>query len=92
MDIHNTLEVVDVMDALAADVKAAKADGVLNIWDSPKFANLITKGRKALDDSAQIVLELKDLDDTEIQTLVGRLMAAASSLLDALISPPAVKA
>lgn len=91
MDIHNTLEVVDTMDATAAAIKAAKADGNVNWMDTPKFVAVIPLARKALQDSEQIKLELQDVDSKEAQILFDRLFKAATALMDAVLTAPTKK-
>lgn len=91
MDIHNTLEVFDMMDALAKAMKASKADGHVGWLDAPKFAALLPAARAALDKSEDIVPELAELSQGEAQIVLDRLMKAATALMDAVLTAPAKK-
>lgn len=91
MDIKNTLEVIDTIDATAKAIKSAKADGNVNWLDTPKFAAVLPTALAAVRDSEQIKLELQDLDAKEAQEVVDRLFKAATGLLDAVTSGAAKK-
>ena len=91
MDIHNSLEVFDCMDAIAKAMKAAKADGHVDWLDAPKFAGLILTARTALDNSEDIVPELSDLSEDEAKILVGRMIRSATALMDAVLTVSTTK-
>jgi hypothetical protein len=90
--IAQTLELLYAVDALAKCIVEAKKDGVLNIWDAPKFAALILPAKKAVEGADQISLEMKDLDPVEIQTVVNKMFESVSALASAVISKPAAPA
>jgi len=88
MDIKNTLELVSVLRVLGECLKKAREDGEMNIWDIPKFAPMISAGRKALEDSEQVKLEIKDLDEEETQQILEALLQAVMALSGAILSTP----
>lgn len=91
MDIKNTLEVFDTLDALAKAVLDAKADGKVNYLDAPKLGPVVSAALKAVDGSELVVPELKELDEKEIATIVVRANAAIKALVVALGTAPAKK-
>jgi hypothetical protein len=86
--ITQTLELLYAVDALAKCLAEARKDGVLNIWDTPKFATLILPAKKAIDGADQISLEMTDLDQAEIQTVVNKMFESITALASAVISKP----
>jgi hypothetical protein len=78
--VQNILDVVDLVEVLAADIVAARADGSIGWFDVPKFADVIPALNKALDGANQIVDEVKDLDGDEIKVVLKRLITALNAL------------
>ena len=83
--VKNTLELIDLVGVVSADIVAAKADGAITWFDLPKFSDVPGALNAAIDGADQIVSELKDLDKQEGQILVLRLLAAANDLSRAII-------
>lgn len=75
MDIHNTIEVLKLIDSIALAVKDP------SLGD---FGNIMHAGKKALDDIDKIIEELKDLDTMESLQLVNKLFETLSIVLDTL--------
>lgn len=64
-------EVVTFACAFASAVDKASQDGVINLMDVKEFLPLISKGMAAMNGLADVVQELKDLDQSELDTLVA---------------------
>lgn len=67
-----TEEVIDFVDAAADAILKAAGDGKLNWLDLPKILPVVSKASPALKDIKQVWPELKDLDSTEAEALMGR--------------------
>lgn len=78
--IQNILDVVDLLEVVASDIVAARADGSIGWFDVPKFADVIPALNKALDGADQIVGEVKDLDGDEVKVVLTRLISALNAL------------
>ena len=77
MDIKETLEVVALVKALGEKMEAVGADGKVTMLEVlSQFPGLVAPGFVAIKDANQVAAELKDLDPTEIQTLVSACMDA----------------
>lgn len=77
---------IAVLITLAADVKAAKADGTVDWKDTPKFANLIPVVRTAIAKGKELAAQVKDLDSDETTVVVTALFDAAEALVEALVA------
>lgn len=86
--ITQATEILEAVDALAKCIAEAKKDGVINIWDAPKFAQFVLPAKKAVEGAENIVFELKDLDNSEIQELVNHAFTSMTALVSAVISAP----
>ena len=77
MDIKETLDVVALVKALGEKMEAVGSDGKVTIMEVlAQFPGLVAPGFVAIKDANMVAAELKDLDPTEIQTLVGACMDA----------------
>ena len=85
-DLKETLEVLEAVDALANAIVAAKADGKVDWKDIPKLAHVLSAGKKALDGSSNIKIELADLDENEITEIIDKAFTSISLLVDAILS------
>jgi len=83
--VKNVLELIDLVGVVSADIVAARADGSITFFDIPKFADVPMALNAALDGADQVVAELKDLDSSECQVIVLRLMSAANDLSKAIV-------
>lgn len=86
MDIKNTLELVEALNTLGTCLRAAKEDGDVDIWDTPKFAPMLSAAQRALKDASEVKQEIQELDEAEVQELVDKLFAAVTNLADAVLS------
>lgn len=80
-DIKETVELVDAVIALAEEVERDSQDGKLTVLEIlgnyPEVLAVINEGK----DCKTIVEELKDLDEDEIRTLVGKLITLVFTLI-----------
>jgi hypothetical protein len=93
--IQNILDVVDLVEVVAADIKAAKADGSINLFDIPKFADVLPALNAAVDGSDQIPAEFKDLDGDEGKVILLRMVGALTEMAEVFVggeTPDSVKA
>lgn len=84
MDIKETLECFDAVDASADAVVAACADGKLNLLDVPKLLGPMRKAQAALKDREMIKDELQDADEEEIAALVTRSLRTTEKMVAAI--------
>ena len=71
-DIHNTKEVMAFLFAIGKVVKEAKQnDGKINVMDAALLMKVIPYVGPAFEDIADVVPEMKDLNQAEIDELVA---------------------
>lgn len=88
LGIQESLELLEAFDMLAVALAEAKKDGVLNMWDAPKFAKVLVPAKKAVDGAEHISLELQDLDQDEAQELVDKMFETLTKLAAAVTAKP----
>jgi hypothetical protein len=89
MDIRNLLDYVVVLETLAGDVKEARKDDAdIDLWDIPKFTDMLPALKAAKEGSELIVAEIKDMDPAEARILIDRGIAAVAALVEALTTVP----
>lgn len=73
---QNVLDVIDLIEVIAVDYEAAKADGTVNIWDGPKFADVLPALNAAIDGADKIADEVKSMDEADVKLVTDRLVKA----------------
>ncbi len=84
MDIKETLECFDAVDAAAVAVVAACEDGKLNLFDVPKLLAPMRAAQAALKDKEFIKEELRDADEEEVASLVTRALRTTEKVVAAI--------
>jgi hypothetical protein len=90
MDIKETLEVFDAVDAQSDALVAACADGKLGLSDIKHELPVLAKARAAFSGLAAVKSELKDLDEDETELLVDRIATTGAKLVAAFAALTAV--
>ena len=72
--IKETKEAVDLGLGLAKALKAAKADGKIDVADIAHLIPLLSVASTAVDGADQVVAELKDLSEAEAAELITHIM------------------
>lgn len=83
--VKESLELVDLILAIAEAIKQAKKDGVVNWFDLPKFAPVVMAAKKAIDGSDLIDEELRDLSAEEAQLVATAALSAGQALMEAIL-------
>jgi len=83
--MKETLEMLALVDELAKSIKAAKADGVINWMDIPKFAPLIASARLAIEGSDKIDDEFRSAAPEEMTAVAERSLQSVLALVSAII-------
>lgn len=83
--VKESLELVDLILAMAEAIKQAKKDGVVNWFDLPKFAQVVIAAKKAVEGSDWIDEELKDLSVEEAQLVAAAALSAGQALMEAIL-------
>jgi hypothetical protein len=84
--ITETQDLINLFKTLAVQIKAAKQDGVINLFDLPKLAPVIAATRAALTGSEKVPAELADLTAEETSALLSDLADAVIALYEALFA------
>lgn len=71
--INQTLELITLVAVLAGDLHDANADGKVNVFDLPKFFDLIGPAKDAMKDLKEVPDELADLDEDEFAQLTEKI-------------------
>lgn len=83
--VKESLEALHLILVCAEAIKEAKKDGMLNWFDIPKFAPIVSAAQKAFQGSHMIDNELKDLNPVESQNLASAAINAAQALMKAIL-------
>ncbi len=84
MDIKETLDVLNAVDAEADALLAACADGRLTLKDLKEELPVVPKIREAFKNAMAIKDELADLDGAEVDELFDKIVSVASKTAEAL--------
>jgi len=80
--IIETMEVLDSVEVMVEQYKAAIADGSINLFDLPKLLPIIVALKDAAQGLSMVPEELKDLDEEEMAELFGKIAGIASQIID----------
>ena len=75
-ECKDVLDVIDLIEVVAANYEAAKADGNVNLFDLPKFADVIPALNKAIEGSDKIAQQIKEMDEEDVKVVTDRLVKA----------------
>lgn len=78
--MQNILDVIDLIEIVASDFEAANADGSINIFDIPKFADILPALNEAVEGADKIAAEIKALDEDGVKVVTDRLVKALMAI------------
>lgn len=84
--IEGSKDLLKLVVVMADAFKAAKADGVINIFDLPKLAPVIPALKAAVENASLVPMELKELDIAETAELLELAVSALTKILDAVFT------
>lgn len=88
MDIHNTMEVLNAVEVLAAFGAKVAKDKKVNLEDLPAVVELAKKFDailEAVKDIDQLDEEVKDLDQAELIAIVSKVLLISKSIKAELV-------
>ena len=80
-DLTQTMEVVEGLKSLVEAYKKAMADGKINIFDAKYLPEVVSKVAVAVKGVKQVGVEVKDLDQAEVEQLVKALLELVELVL-----------
>lgn len=80
-------EALALLNSVAADIKAAKADGIVDWRDTPKFMDLLPKAWQASKDAPLLASELAAVlhDTAALKDLLAKAVDAVAALTEAVV-------
>lgn len=86
-DVTALKDLIDFLQSVAVDVKAAKADGVVDWRDLPKFVDLLPKAYSASKVLSAVPSELANVlhDPDEMKDLLAQTVTAVVELTQAMV-------
>lgn len=84
--IEKTQELVALLPVVAEALSKSLKDGVLNVFDAPKFFPVIAAARQAFADVKGVPEEVKDLSKEELITLLDGVWTGVAAVVAAVTS------
>ncbi len=88
MSNKESLEMLKLLQVATEQLKAAKADGAINLWDVPKLAPVIPAFLSAVKDANLIPSEIKGYSEEELKEVLVAVVNNVVALLDAVFEIP----
>ena len=83
--IKETMDVLETVKVSLVELKDALADGSIDLADLPKLWPVIASAKDAVIGLSEVPVELMDLDQNEIKTVVGKIAEILALVVDLVL-------